>query len=187
MLLFLDCETYARPLIAEKFSDKENPKAYVATSPFLAQVICIGTNRIPPTCSPDECQLLFEFNALVDKTTVFVTFAGRRFDLPLIYHRMLANGIAPHHRISDALNESRYRPEVHFDLQEILSFNGAIKTPSLREVCLAYGLRDPKASCSGVNVQELFEQGRYYEVAQYCAGDVRAVQEIYAIWGRSKR
>ena len=184
-LLFLDCETYARPEIVREFAKDENPVKTVATNPLLAQVVCVVMSdggKWKSAFGRDEREILLEVNATIRRDTVFVTFAGRSFDLPLIYHRMVANGIKPHDRIRDALGETRYRPECHLDLQELMSFHGAIKPSSLRSTCLAYGIKNPKASCSGGSVQELVESDRWDILEEYCRGDVQAVIDLYRKW-----
>ncbi|TXH13014.1 MAG: hypothetical protein E6R03_11925 [Hyphomicrobiaceae bacterium] len=188
-LLFLDCETYARPEIVREFTAEDNPIKTVATNQMLAQVVCVVMSdgeKWKSMFGRDERKILLEVNATIRRDTVFVTFAGRSFDLPLLYHRMVVNGIKPHDRLRDALSESRYRPECHLDLQELMSFQGVMKSPSLWAACLAYGIKNPKASCSGNSVQAHVESDGWNIIAEYCRGDVQAVIDLYTKWSSAK-
>jgi hypothetical protein len=40
----------------------------------------------------------------------------------------------------------------------------------------------PKGRLSGPQVNQLFAEGKYREIAQYCADDVRATAELYRRW-----
>jgi hypothetical protein len=40
----------------------------------------------------------------------------------------------------------------------------------------------PKGRLSGPQINQLFAEGKYREIAQYCAEDVRATAELYRRW-----
>jgi hypothetical protein len=40
----------------------------------------------------------------------------------------------------------------------------------------------PKGRLSGPQINQLFAEGKYREIAQYCADDVRATAELYRRW-----
>jgi hypothetical protein len=67
-----------------------------------------------------------------------------------------------------------------------MSFHGVMKSPSLWAACLAYGIKNPKASCSGSSVQELVESEDWATLEEYCRGDVQAVIDLYRKWTGAK-
>jgi DNA polymerase elongation subunit (family B) len=111
-----------------------------------------------------------------------VTFSGRRFDLPLLIHRTIANGLGRPELLIRAAEESRYRPGLHHDVQDLASFHGAASLPSLRALALAYGLGDPKGETDGSEVEELVSAGDVSTVARYCLSDVWYTERVARRW-----
>jgi len=174
------------------------PRKYVATSPWLCEIVAIGyvmgdqrrvlvnrsvfpANARNNPVSADGFELLSFLNekgmlvyfaGMCVDAGRFVSFAGRSFDLPTLHHRSLANGV-DNPWVRSACFEYRFKPNCNMDLQDAeMTFFGAAKRPSLREVCVGYGLGDPKADGDGGDVQALVEQGRVLELATYCMSDV---------------
>ncbi len=178
--------------------------------PFTAQVVCIAminaeTDRgrslfisddfesaageegpIEYVPCMDEAELLTSFWDLAKHYDSIVTFNGRGFDVPFLYLR------------SALLNVSitrknwlgyRFQTDPHCDLAEQLTFynvsgrSGAARKFNLDFYCRAFGIESPKSQgVTGMDVNDLMKEGRYREIAEYCARDVKATLELYRIW-----
>ncbi|HVM97207.1 MAG TPA: hypothetical protein VMT89_12515 [Candidatus Acidoferrales bacterium] len=109
-----------------------------------------------------------------------VTFNGRGFDLPVLLHRSVRCNLARGRAVLlKALNDNRYRPSLHIDLMDFLTFFGATSRWPLAAYALGYGLSSPKSEMDGSQVGPAVAAGRIVDVARYCAGDVRATAEVY--------
>lgn len=114
----------------------------------------------------------------------FVSYNGRRFDVPFLNIRSAVHGIAP----SRDLMGSRYlragETLRHIDLQDQLAYYGAAaRRPSLHVACRAFGIKSPKAEgVGGDDVAELFRLKKFRDIAEYNAGDVIATTELYKKW-----
>ncbi|MBM3823564.1 MAG: hypothetical protein FJ404_11880 [Verrucomicrobia bacterium] len=177
--------------------------------PLTAQVLCIGMVNVESgrgqalfladDCevepSPDkveyvpcaeEAELLSAFWDIAPKFDHIVTFNGRSFDVPFLYLRsaLLAVPITR----KDWLGY-RFQTEPHCDLAEQLTFygvsgrEGAARRFNLDFYCKAFGLDSPKShGVSGLDVRQLFAEGRHRDIADYCMRDVFATVELYKIW-----
>lgn len=172
--------------------DGREPSKFAACSPYLSEVACICTKDANGSGREDgmvadgnwnEADLLDWFNGTVSdqKITRLVTFAGRWFDLPTLVSRMIANRVRPTPLLMRAIREPRYKPDAHIDLIEVLTQGGASRKPSLREVCIGWGIDDPKAGCNGDDVSGMIARGEFSKVKEYCHGDVRAATAVYAM------
>jgi hypothetical protein len=104
----------------------------------------------------------------------FVTFNGRSFDMPFLLLRSAFHGLRP---------SSDLMAEVHVDLLQKLSFEGATRRFSLDLYCRAFGLESPKdGGVSGADVAALHREGRYREIARYCLRDAIATAALYRRW-----
>jgi hypothetical protein len=74
----------------------------------------------------------------------------------------------------------------HVDLMDRLSFFGATRRRySLDIWCRTLGIHSPKEQgISGADVQRYFQDGRFAEIARYCARDLQATRELYQVWER---
>lgn len=130
-----------------------------------------------------EKEMLEDFWESARSYDVFVTFSGRTFDLPFLLHRSAINGIVPSAEIMKKRYLAQQSAPYHIDLQEEFTFNGVLqKRPSLHVCCQAYGIESPKINMDGESIGELFKQNKYREIAEYNAGDVRAVASLYSKW-----
>lgn len=131
-----------------------------------------------------EKELLQRFWSVASEYNDFVTFNGRGFDVPYLMIRSAIKGIRP----SANLMSNRYlglqRGARHFDLQDLLSFYGALwKRPKLHFVTEAFGIESPKkGGMDGAEVPQAFADKRYLEIARYCMDDVRATKKLFEIW-----
>ena len=168
--------------------------------PFTAQVVAIGMLNIESQRgrvyyqapereswtsednligyeSGSESEILKRFWEDVRPYRQLITFNGRGFDCPFLLLRSAILGVKP----SRNLMAARFDPE-HIDLLEQLTFYGAIRRFNLDFYCRAFGIESPKGRLSGPQMNQLFAEKRYREIAQYCALDVRATAELYRRW-----
>lgn len=127
----------------------------------------------------DEKALLVAFWEVIPFYSEFVTFNGRGFDCPFIMVRSAVHGIRP----TRDLMPNRYSGP-HVDLLDQLSFFGATRRRfSLDMWCRTFGIDSPKAgSVKGQEVGQAFAEGRFLDIARYCARDVRATAELLVHW-----
>lgn len=74
---------------------------------------------------------------------LILTYGGRRRVLPILRHRALARGVPLHVLRTTAGNGayfSRFNPDWHFDLEDVLAGTGAIAPLPLDDLCHAMGL-----------------------------------------------
>lgn len=185
----------------------ENIKKGLPLSPFLGEIVAIGVidsrdkgavyfradedASIVDSQDGDvqyrpgtEKEILQRFWHVAAEYKDFVTFNGRGFDVPYLMIRSAIKGIRP----SVNLMSNRYlglqRGARHFDLQDLLSFYGALwKRPKLHFVTEAFGIESPKkGGMDGEEVPQAFADKRYLEIARYCMDDVRATKKLFEIW-----
>ncbi len=133
-----------------------------------------------------ESELLAEFWEGASLYDTFVTFNGRAFDVPFLYHRSAANHLRPTRNLLEGRYPNQQHSCRHVDLQDELTFFGAMpKRSSLHLVCRAYGIKSPKVDgVSGYDVASLYEAGEYLNIAKYNAADVDATTALYEHWNK---
>jgi DNA polymerase elongation subunit (family B) len=134
----------------------------------------------------DETELLSAFWEVAPHYDGIVTFNGRGFDVPFLYLRSALLNVPITRK--DWLGY-RYACEPHCDLAEQLTFygvsgrDGAARRFNLDFYCKAFGIESPKShGITGMDVSQLFEEGRQREIAEYCLRDVRATVLLYQVW-----
>ncbi|MEK7263094.1 MAG: ribonuclease H-like domain-containing protein [Bacteroidota bacterium] len=175
----------------------------MALSPFTARVIAIGMlnaethngmvlyfadnesshksddGKIEFIAFTDERKLLEEFWSIILRYPQFVTFNGRSFDCPFLLLRSAMLKVKP----TRNLMPYRYDTKQHCDILEQFTFYGATRRFSLDFICKSFGIQSPKEQgITGLDLQPLFAQKRFFEIAEYCIGDVIATAELYRIW-----
>ncbi|MFH1286743.1 MAG: ribonuclease H-like domain-containing protein [Candidatus Magasanikbacteria bacterium] len=128
--------------------------------------------------SGDESDVLERFWEVMKTASQFVTFNGRSFDCPVLLLRSGMLGVRP----SKNLVPYRYSTDVHVDLLEQLTFYGASRKFNLDMYCKSFGIKSPKTDVCGHDVKPLFGQGKYTDIAEYCAGDLFATRELFLCW-----
>ena len=187
---------------AETEEDKKDVKDSLSFYPLTAEIVAIGMY------DPDKCKgsVFFQNNAspllpfeeegvtyengteqeiiqrfweTIKGYNQFVTFNGRGFDCPFIMVRSAVHKIKP---LRD-LMPNRYG-DAHIDLFDQLTFFGASRRKfSLDMWCRAFGIKSPKAEgITGYEVKDLYNSGRHLDIAHYCAGDLKATAELFAVW-----
>ena len=198
------------PTEAEQEAKREELTRMMNLWPFTAQVVCIaminaetlrgqvifiaddfesntrdvtGVEFVPVM---DEVELLNQFWAVANHYDKVVTFNGRQFDVPFLYLRSAQLDVPITRK-----NWLGYRfaTEPHCDLAEQLTFynvsgrSGAARRFNLDFYCRIFGIDSPKShGVTGMDVNQLMEEERYGEIAEYCLRDVFATVKLFDIW-----
>jgi hypothetical protein len=144
-----------------------------------------GIKYVPMT----EPEMLVKFWALVETTDEFISFFGRRSDVPYLNIRSAIHNIRPtKDLVSNRYNSSSQRGAIHWDLADILSFYGsAMYKGSLHRWCRAFGIQTPKTTMGGADVAPAFKAGKGLEIAKYNAQDLRATAALFHKWDQYLR
>ena len=198
------------PTSEEQEAKREELTRMMNLWPFTAQVVCIaminaetlrgqvifiaddfesntrdvtGVDFMPVM---DEVELLNQFWAVARHYDKVVTFNGRQFDVPFLYLRSAQLDVPITRK-----NWLGYRfaTEPHCDLAEQLTFynvsgrSGAARRFNLDFYCRIFGVDSPKShGVTGMHVNQLMEEERYGEIAEYCLRDVFATVKLFDIW-----
>jgi DNA polymerase elongation subunit (family B) len=206
--LFRDAENLTDP--AQREARRAEIQRFFSLWPLTGQVVCIAMTNVDSLRSKvlfvggedkggrelpalvefvpcaNEAELLTEFWEAAIHYDHIITFNGRGFDVPFIYLRSALLNV----RISrkDWLGY-RFHVEPHCDLLEQLTFygvsgrEGAARRFNLDFYCKAFGIPSPKGQgITGMDVGRLMSEGRAWDVAGYCLGDVQATVKLYNIW-----
>ncbi|MDH4028654.1 MAG: ribonuclease H-like domain-containing protein, partial [Nitrospirota bacterium] len=113
-----------------------------------------------------------------------ITFNGRGFDAPFLIIRSAVHRIRP----TRELMPNRFNLS-HCDLLDLLTFYGSVRRRfSLHMWCRTFGIKSPKEEgVTGYQVNDLFKQQHYLEIAKYCVGDLYATKELFEYWDRYVR
>ncbi len=193
---------------AETEEEIKEAKEGLAFSPLTGEIVAIGmlnpdtNNGAVYFQSPDtpqdtlkedgiefiadsEAGTLKRFWEAVKHYDQIITFNGRGFDAPFIMLRSAIHKIKP----TKDLMPNRYSITSHIDLLDQLTFYGSVRRKfSLHIWCKAFGIKSPKeGGVTGHEVKELFEQGKYLDIAKYCAGDLYATKELFEYWDKFVR
>jgi len=144
----------------------------------------------------DEHELLTQFWEVIGATKEtpsremvydkFVTFNGRGFDCPFVMLRSAQLGIRPTRNLMAGGKFAGRK--AHIDLMDELTFmaygnSGATRRFNLDFYCKAFDIASPKGEAiTGRNINEVFAEKRYREIAEYCIRDVRATSALYSKW-----
>lgn len=141
--------------------------------------------------SMTEAEMLTKFWALAETADEFVSFFGRRADVPYMMIRSAIHGIRPtRDLISNRYNSNTgLRAVQHIDLFDQLTFfGGAMYKGSLHRWCRAFGITSPKVSgMDGSQVDDAYHSGKYLEIAKYNAEDLFATAKLYDHWDQYLR
>ena len=132
-----------------------------------------------------EAEMLQKFWQGTKNYREFVSFNGRSFDVPFLMLRSAAHKIKPTLNLMGKRYLSSYQQEIrHVDLMDQLTFYGAVRRRgSLHLYCQTFGIRSPKdRGITGDDVQRLFEEKKYQEIAEYNSWDLIATFELYQKW-----
>lgn len=131
--------------------------------------------------SGTEKEILEKFWELIRNYDQVITFNGRSFDSPFLALRSAKHGIHP----AKNLSGYRYEFRAHCDLLEQLTFYGATRRYNLDFYAKFFGIKSSKDDgVDGGMVGELYQSGRYLEIARYCARDLATTAELYFYWDK---
>lgn len=144
-----------------------------------------GIKYVPMT----EAEMLVKFWALAETTDEFISFFGRRSDVPYLNIRSAVHSIRPtKDLISNRYNSSKFPGALHWDLAELLTFYGsAMYKGSLHRWCRAFGIDTPKETMSGADVTPNFRAGKGLEIAKYNVADLKATAALFHKWDQYLR
>ena len=198
------------PTSEEQEAKREELTRMMNLWPFTAQVVCIaminaetlrgqvifiaddfesntrtaaGVDFVPVM---DEVELLNQFWSVARHYDKVVTFNGRQFDIPFLYLRSahLDVPITKKNWLG-----YRFATEPHCDLAEQLTFynvsgrSGAARRFNLDFYCRVFGIDSPKShGVTGMDMNQLMEEERDEEIAEYCLRDVFATVKLFDIW-----
>jgi len=129
--------------------------------------------------SGDEKYIIQKFWEIASKYDRFITFNGRNFDAPFLLLRSAILRIKP----TKNLLSYRYDAKLHCDLLEQFTFYGLTRKYNLDFYCKVFGVESPKrGDVTGFNINEIFNQKRFKEIAEYCSQDLIATKELYLIY-----
>ncbi|HMK57217.1 MAG TPA: ribonuclease H-like domain-containing protein [Dissulfurispiraceae bacterium] len=188
---------------AENEEEKERIRESLSFYPLTGEIVAIGMlnpdtdkgavffqalgevplpfeeNGIRYECGTEK-EVLEKFWSTVKAYDQVVTFNGRAFDCPFILVRSGVHKVKP----TRELMPYRYGNSSHIDLFDQLSFYGAMKRKFPLDMwCRTFGIKSPKSEgITGYDVKNLFQAGRFEDIARYCAGDLVATKEVLSVW-----
>ena len=189
---------------AEKQQKREEVQSRLSLSPFTGSIISLAVYDVERQTgavyfvsdtadesftvddftfkSRTEAEILEDFWEGAGSYDVFVTFNGRSFALPFIYHRSVMNNVRPSVDIARQRYLTKQSLPYHIDLLDELSFYGSMHhRPSLPLLCGAYGIDNPSV-LGGEEIAEAFKDGRFRAIAEKNMGDVEAIRDLYEKW-----
>jgi len=129
-----------------------------------------------------EKEVLEDFWEGAQSYDVFVTFNGRSFTLPFLYHRSIVQNVLPTADIAKERYVTRQAMPYHVDLIDEFSFHGALThRPSLQLLCGAYGIENTSL-LGGEEIAAAFADKRFREIAEKNMGDVQAIYQLFEKW-----
>jgi len=135
----------------------------------------------------DEKQIIEKFWEAAKSYNYFITFNGRTFDAPFLMIRSAILGIRPtKNLLSNRYLGSQKYDTLHVDLADQFSFYGAVRRrPSLHMFAKAFGIKSPKEQgITGDDMNQLYKEEKWMEIAKYNLGDLKATKELYEKWNR---
>jgi len=150
--------------------------------PTTGRVIVIGLldlgTRAETVFSDDsEKELLSKFWdwLAANEHEPYVTFNGKRFDIPFLNIRSAIHGLTP----SKAIPADPLTTRPHFDVREVFEGSDRRRRGSLDYFTAIFGVPSPKSKMDGTQVNDVYAEGRLDDIVQYCLEDCRATAAIY--------
>ena len=194
---------------AENEEEVQEAKDRLSFSPLTGEVVAVGilnpdsmkgavylrTNGAPveeKEIEPginietgNEKEVLEKFWEAAKHYNTFVTFNGRAFDAPFLNIRSAVLGVKPTKNLmSNRYVSSQQYGAVHVDLLDQLTYYGAVRKKfTLHFWTKAFDIKSPKEEgVTGDDVGRLYKEGKYFDIAKYNVGDLKATKELYEKW-----
>jgi DNA polymerase elongation subunit (family B) len=158
---------------------REELLSRLGLDPATGKVVCIGvidaeTSVERAFSHADERELLQSFWAWLDsaRPTLFVSFNGRRFDVPYLNMRSAIHRIQPAYPIPLGWSS-------HFDVREVIEGDDKRRRGSLDYFCAIFDVPSPKMEMDGSLVAQYYSEGRIEDIERYCLSDCRATLALY--------
>ncbi|HOJ37845.1 MAG TPA: ribonuclease H-like domain-containing protein [Ignavibacteriales bacterium] len=121
-----------------------------------------------------EAEILEYFWSKIAKADKIVSFNGKNFDLPFLKIRSAIN------KIKVPKFDKKFS---HIDLLDEFTFYGKLRKFNLDFYCHAFGIESPKTDyANGMEVSNLYQAGKFKEIAIYCSKDIYSTSKLYKIW-----
>lgn len=165
--------------------DEEDAKSLLmGTSPYFGEIVCIGVHKKTATTDRtisligDEKDILIRFwDIIANFKGVFVSFNGKKFDVPFIIKRSIVHGVESTNKKFHDTYPFKNFP--HYDVWQALVENRG-EAVSLRLACDVFGVPSPKEEgIKASEVAQAYEDGRIQEISDYCIRDVVATYKVY--------
>jgi len=193
-------DTEARDALCDYFLEKTDGRNDFPRQPFH-QVVAISYGHLIREPGEDGSELVIRqlatggdknssekalleafFHLIETRAPQLVSFNGRGFDIPVLKYRAMAHGLSCPRWFTQGDKwhnyDTRYSPEYHCDLLEILSDFGASARCSMDEVAAVFGVPG-KLDTAGDNVRDMFEAGQIESIRHYCETDVITTMLIF--------
>jgi 3'-5' exonuclease len=156
--------------------------------PEFCKIICVsygyfakGEFQIKSVYGDDEKKLLSALPDLFTKVEklgfILCGYAIKRFDMPWLSKRMMANGIMPSKNLC-MYGKKPWEVEV-FDLPEVWGQGNMQESYTPFELaCAAIGMASSKEDLSGSKVKEAYWNGQIERIKTYCELDVLKTMEL---------
>lgn len=170
--------------------DGETPAEYYPRAGIWAEfgkIICISVGifngqqfRVKSFCDDDECKILSDFIALLDKQPPNLTLCahnGKEFDFPYLCRRTLINALC----IPKQLKISGKKPwEVnHLDTMDLWKFGDYKNYTSLNLLAAVFNIPTPKDDISGSDVHWVYwKEHDLGRIRTYCQKDVITTAQL---------
>jgi 3'-5' exonuclease len=158
---------------------REDLLSRLGLDPTTGRVVCIGvvdseTAFEQTFAHADEKELLESFWRWLEtaRPSLFVSFNGRRFDVPYLNIRSAIHGIEPAFPIPLGWS-------AHFDVREALEGDDKRRRGSLDYFCATFGVPSPKIEMDGSLVGQAYAEGRIEDIERYCLADCKATLALY--------
>lgn len=177
-----------RPLMVETESSEEDKEPFaplyahkvvaigflVMESNFtVTQFGCAGTT----THGDDEAKLLTDFGNFAAPAGTLVSFAGKRFDMPVILSRSYYYGVPQAWHGRD--HRYKYDEKAHIDLHlAFTNYDYGMKDFSLDNVAKLAGVPG-KAGVEGSMVSAMYDEGKHKEIELYCQRDCAVTAAVF--------
>lgn len=192
--LIIDLETIPerslwapKPLIAGE--EEEFPP------PSACRIVCFGAMALDEDynfvklgsigSASDEKSMLEIFADWVNSVRpILVTWNGRRFDVPVINMRSMRLGVSQswyYQKFQGNDFRYRYNEHGHLDLLDQIQDFGTFRGTHLDLMARSIGLPG-KLGMDGSQVEQLFHEGRFKEIEEYCLTDVTQTGFLLLRW-----